>query len=441
LYGITAKVTNGAQNANKLFYMSNKNFSSIGGSAMTWDQLMTGIDVTQIKSSNFFAGGINDDALSSRYIDGVKVEENMRILVKNQIDTTQHGIYIAKPTQWLRAPELDSSADLKNEIRAFVTTGFYNGGRAYVKKFTASTPDVVPEVVVLGYTGFLFRDAEEKDSDSDILSAVEDGWCAGDGLIVGEQKSVIVFGTTTTDIRLSGLVQWEKTNITDVEDRDKFVYNSEDREGLLFVKNQTDPKENGIYVARNGNGAAGLWKRAAFLSRSSQFIAAGELVVAPLFGADAGTINPNRGYRMNIAACAGTAGWTKDQFVLGFDCITASTIEELTKLYLPLNWRLLESATSGITTDPDNNLPLVSPGELVKWTDFLQSGDDAHTWRLRLKCGKTDHYSRAIIVRRARRILRYVTETTQWTPVIPTGTIIAPGNGLYVINFGSSTGS
>lgn len=437
LYGITVKVTNGVQNANKFFYMSNKSFSTIGNSSMTWDQLLLGIDTTQIKSSNSFSGGTNDDALSSRYIDGVKVVENMRILVKNQIDATQHGIYIAKPTQWIRAPELDSSTELKNELRVFVTTGFHNGGKAYVKKFTTNTPDVVPEVIVLGYTSFLFLDAEEKDADSDILGAVEDGWCAGDGVTVGVQKSVTVFGTTKENITLSGLVNFDKTNVTSATERAKFQYNSEEKEGLILVKNQTDPKENGIYVARN----TGAWKRASFLNKSSQFIDAGEVFVAPLFGTDAGSINPNRGYRMNIAACAGTIGWTREQFALGFDCIVVGALEELTKLYLPLNWRLLRSDDSGIQTDPDTNLPTIQPGEKIEWRDFLQTGDDAHTWRLRLKCGKTDHYSRALIVRRARRILKYVTETAQWEPVIPTGTIIAPGNGLYIITFGNNTSS
>lgn len=435
LYGITVKVTDGVQNANKFFYMSNKSFSTIGNSSMTWEQLLLGIDVTQIKSSNSFSGGINDDALSPRYIDGVKVVANMRVLVKDQIDRTQNGIYIAKATQWVRAPELDSSADLKNELRVFVTTGFHNGGVAFVKKFSDSTPDVIPEVIVLGYTSFKFSEAEEKDSDSDILGAVEDGWCAGDGITVGEQKSVTVFGTTKENITLSGLINFDKTNVTSPTERAKFQYNSEEKEGLILVKNQTDPKENGIYVARN----AGAWKRASFLNKSSQFIDAGEIFVAPLFGTDAGSLNPNRGYRMNIAACAGTIGWTRSQFMLGFDCITTGPLEELTKLYLPLNWRLLKSDKSGIQPDQDTNLPTIQPGEQVTWTDFLQSGDDAHTWRLRLKCGKTDHYSRALIVRRARRILNYVTETAQWEPVIPLGKILAPGNGLYVINFGSST--
>lgn len=49
-------------------------------------------------------------------IDGVALIAEDRILVKNQADQTQNGIYVIKSETWIRATDMDEAAEIQNSI-------------------------------------------------------------------------------------------------------------------------------------------------------------------------------------------------------------------------------------------------------------------------------------------------------------------------------------
>lgn len=61
-------------------------------------------------------------------IDGVAVVTNDRVLVKDQTDGTENGIYIADTSTWQRAPDFDGARDVATGTLVKVTAGTVNGG-------------------------------------------------------------------------------------------------------------------------------------------------------------------------------------------------------------------------------------------------------------------------------------------------------------------------
>ena len=58
----------------------------------------------------------------------------MRILVKNQADTTQNGVYLATaPTSWLRATDMDIESEVESSQLYAATVGSTNANIYYVQ--------------------------------------------------------------------------------------------------------------------------------------------------------------------------------------------------------------------------------------------------------------------------------------------------------------------
>jgi hypothetical protein len=83
-------------------------------------------------------------------IDGRALLANNRVLVKNQTNTSQNGIYTAGPSNWVRSSDMDSSVKVSG---AFVPVVYGNsqGGRVYYTTFNASLD-------TLGSSPILFKD-------------------------------------------------------------------------------------------------------------------------------------------------------------------------------------------------------------------------------------------------------------------------------------------
>lgn len=64
-------------------------------------------------------------------IDGVLTAVDDRVLVKNQTNTPDNGIYIAASGLWQRARDMDSNRDLTKGTRVNATDGTANAGREY----------------------------------------------------------------------------------------------------------------------------------------------------------------------------------------------------------------------------------------------------------------------------------------------------------------------
>jgi hypothetical protein len=64
-------------------------------------------------------------------IDGVDVAAGRRVLVKNQVDTTQNSIRIASTGDWPLAPDWDDNSDVVEGTQVFVNHGTVGGGIWY----------------------------------------------------------------------------------------------------------------------------------------------------------------------------------------------------------------------------------------------------------------------------------------------------------------------
>lgn len=170
-------------------------------------------------------------------IDGILVAEGDRVLVKDQADASQHGIYNASSGTWRRAVDFDSADDFTNGTDVSAGLGS-QAGRVYVVSF--------PEPFTLNTTALTFTWHEV---------APERG------------RKAPVRVATTANIALAGLQIIDGVQLVDAD--------------RVLVKNQTAPAENGIYVA-----SAGAWGRPDDFNNPAD-IANGTEVV-PAFGTQAG---------------------------------------------------------------------------------------------------------------------------------------------------------
>jgi hypothetical protein len=72
-------------------------------------------------------------------IDGVGLNEDERVLVKNQSNATQNGIYLAKPGAWVRADDYNSAAEIQGGDFTFVTGGNTYASTGWVQTNVVTT--------------------------------------------------------------------------------------------------------------------------------------------------------------------------------------------------------------------------------------------------------------------------------------------------------------
>jgi len=88
-----------------------------------------GVNVTVgVKKPCVAASTANLTLSGAQTIDGVSVAINERVLVKNQTDATENGVYVAASGAWTRAPEWDTSSDLASGVLVPVGLGDSNVG-------------------------------------------------------------------------------------------------------------------------------------------------------------------------------------------------------------------------------------------------------------------------------------------------------------------------
>src|SRR4051794_5043596 len=76
-----------------------------------------------IKTPVRFATTANITLSGEQTIDGVAVVANDRVLVKNQTDATQNGIYLASTGNWTRATDFDSAREAVKGTLVYVNEG------------------------------------------------------------------------------------------------------------------------------------------------------------------------------------------------------------------------------------------------------------------------------------------------------------------------------
>jgi hypothetical protein len=163
-------------------------------------------------------------------VDGVTLAEGDRVLVKNQVNQADNGIYLASVGPWVRASDADTPAELRAGSYVFITSGTTNGGQG----FALLNDAVQVGTTDLGFGGFL------------VESQRSNFWSPSNTI-----GSVRV-ATTVNLEALAGLLTIDGVKLT-----------AGDR---VLVKNQITPSANGVYLA-----ATGAWTRASDASLGTNF--------------------------------------------------------------------------------------------------------------------------------------------------------------------------
>lgn len=80
-------------------------------------------------------------------IDGVPAEVGDRVLVKDQADPTQNGIYTASAGEWFRAADARTTRTLQKGTTVHTQIGSVNAGRVF--EFTADEPAVGADAITV----------------------------------------------------------------------------------------------------------------------------------------------------------------------------------------------------------------------------------------------------------------------------------------------------
>jgi phage-related tail fiber protein len=145
-------------------------------------------------------------------VDGVTPIEGDRILVKNQTDATENGIYVASADAWTRSTDADDGDKLADASVVYAKEGTQNANTAWQV--------VTDDPITLGTTDIEW---EEFTPPTTFIDSVR--------------------LASTGNLSLSGFGNIDGTGVNDGD--------------RVLAKNQTDPTENGIYIA-----SMGMWDRA-----------------------------------------------------------------------------------------------------------------------------------------------------------------------------------
>lgn len=109
------------------------------------DATRTGLD---FKDSVRAATTANITLSGLQTIDGVALQAGNRVLVKNQTNAAENGIYVVSSGAWTRASDADSSSEVTSGMYVYVSEGTVNGATGWV----LTTPDPI----TLGTTALNF---------------------------------------------------------------------------------------------------------------------------------------------------------------------------------------------------------------------------------------------------------------------------------------------
>jgi hypothetical protein len=179
-------------------------------------------------------------------IDGVTLTAGQRVLVKNQMNPAENGVYVVAAGPWSRASDADAANEMIAGAYVFVRGGTTNGGQGFA---------LTGDAVMVGTSPLTFDPFT-------IQPTRTNTWSPANALA---QAKV----ATTAPITLSGL-----------QTIDGVLLQANDR---VLVKHQLNPTENGIYAA-----AAGSWTRALDADTSAE-LARGTAVYVSSGTLNAGT--------------------------------------------------------------------------------------------------------------------------------------------------------
>ena len=194
-------------------------------------QTMEDVPSASYKRSVKAATTANITLIAPRTIDGIALVEGDRVLVKNQINPSQNGIYIVNASTWTRSLDADTSDEIAGCV-VNVDSGTINGGILYTTNF--KTTDTIGTISMNWYK--VLDDSLLLTSTSALVGAVKyNGTVAANGKLYG--------GTTTpTDsarLNYGGYFYPTAINLTGTADTDTVsthVFVETDSDGFVRPK-------------------------------------------------------------------------------------------------------------------------------------------------------------------------------------------------------------
>ncbi|MEI6257319.1 MAG: hypothetical protein WCQ77_11815, partial [Planctomycetota bacterium] len=272
-------------------------------------------------------------------IDDVPLVAGDRVLVKDQVNTAQNGIYVVGAGAWQRASDADTSAELTAGSFVFIQTLVggvnvpVNGGKGFALK---------TDVIQVGTSPLTFVNFFNTPSGSTV-------WAPARTL-------VDAMVATTVNIPLNGLQTVDGVLLTAAK--------------RVLVKNQLNASENGVYIAADGD-----WVRADDANAAEELPRSTAVYVtdgtqgrntAWQFNDSSQLLGTTTANNANISNLVSTAGLSVGMLVTGAGIPGGTTIASLgsngTSLRLSQNATLSGSLTA---------LSFVKNSAVVVDTDFV----------------------------------------------------------------------
>jgi phage-related tail fiber protein len=169
------------------------------------DAAIQGLDIKG--SSRVATTGANITLSGLQTIDGVSLVAGNRVLVKDQANASENGIYVVSSGAWTRATDADTNAKVASGMYTFVSEGTVNHGYGWVL--------ITPDPITLGTTALTFTQFNGVGSFVAGNGLTQTGnsidVVAGSGIAVAPDS--VSLGPLTTDWNIGGT-----STITNVKD-------------------------------------------------------------------------------------------------------------------------------------------------------------------------------------------------------------------------------
>lgn len=142
------------------------------------DAIATGLDV---KASVRVATTANMMLTGTPMVDGVDLGEGDRVLVKDQTDASENGVYVTAWNAWTRAEDADSDAEVNTGMFVLVTEGATNGAKGFI---LITAEPITVDTTGLAFTQFNQVSSLAAGSLGSFMWYAPTGWTARDGWYV-----------------------------------------------------------------------------------------------------------------------------------------------------------------------------------------------------------------------------------------------------------------
>lgn len=159
-------------------------------------------------------------------LDGVTLAAAERVLVKDQADPKQNGIYLADSGAWRRAPDFDGARDVVAGTRVYVASGALFGGMEFAQTTAGA--------IVVGHTALAFQP----------ISALSDTQNR-----ISTTRAIAIEGQTvfTLDYQVGGMLATVNGSVIDEAD-----YTAADGLTITFAQGMNSGDAVALYSVNGG---------------------------------------------------------------------------------------------------------------------------------------------------------------------------------------------